>query len=275
MPRQSVSKDSCYNCGRHGHFSKNCPDPPKAKGYAVRLEDREAVLEETMNTSEHGSTCSNDNEEVAITDEPDIPPEDDAGLLIDQYSPEMGDNWYQFSDEGTSIIGSRAVRVLSLEAEDEVNVCVARASKPGISKPQVVESNRAQYKVGPGPQPNQNKCLQRCIEISMPVIGLVAHILFDGGSNTNMVSPEFATVAKIPVIELQEQMTLQLAVTGSHSKINYGAWAQVELGSISPRVYFNMANIDGYNVILGTPFMWEHGILPIFQDEGWIMKDGQ
>ena len=105
--------------------------------------------------------------------------------------------------------------------------------------------------------------------------GLSARVLLDGGSNTNMVSPEFATVAKIPAIELQEQMTLQLAVTGSRSKINYGAWATVDFGPITPQVYFDIANIDGYDVILGTPFMWEHGISPIFQDDGWIMKDGQ
>lgn len=100
-------------------------------------------------------------------------------------------------------------------------------------------------------------------------------MLLDGGSNMNMVSPEFATMANIPVIELQEQMTLQLTVTGLCSKINYGAWAQVKFGSINPKVYFDIANIDRYDVILGTPFMWEHTILPIFKDEGWIMKDGQ
>ena len=101
--------------------------------------------------------------------------------------------------------------------------------------------------------------------------GLIAHVLLDGGSNTNMVSPEFATIAKIPAIELQEQMMLQLAVNGSRSKINYGAWATVDFGPIAPQVYFNITNIDGYDIILGTPFMWEHRISPIFQDDGWVM----
>jgi hypothetical protein len=107
------------------------------------------------------------------------------------------------------------------------------------------------------------------------VNGLRACILLDGGSNTNMVSPEFATVAKIPTIKLQDQMTLQLAVTGSQSKINYRAWATVDFGPINPKVYFDIANIDGYDIILGTPFMWEHGILLIFQGEGWLMRNGQ
>ena len=68
---------------------------------------------------------------------------------------------------------------------------------------------------------------------------------------------------------------LQLAVNGSCLKINYGAWATVDFGPIAPQVYFNIANIDGYDIILGTRFMWEHRISPIFQDDGWVMKDGQ
>src|SRR5258706_6149084 len=74
-------------------------------------------------------------------------------------------------------------------------------------------------------------------------------VLVDGGSNTNMISPEFATVAKTPAIELQEQMTLQLAVTGSRSKINYGTWVPVKFGPINADIYFDITNIKGYNAI--------------------------
>jgi hypothetical protein len=90
-----------------------------------------------------------------------------------------------------------------------------------------------------------------------------------------MLSPEFATVAKVTAIELQEQMTLQLAVTGSRSKINYGTWVPVEFGPIQANTYFDIANIDGYDAILGTPFLWEHGVSPIYNDNGWVMKDGE
>ncbi len=117
--------------------------------------------------------------------------------------------------------------------------------------------------------------MQRCIEVTVLINGLPARVLLDGGSNTNMISPEFATVAKAPATELQEQMTLQLAVTGSHLKINYGAWVPMEFGPIHAEVYFDIANIEGYNAILGTPFLWEHGVSPIYDDDGWVMRDGK
>jgi len=174
-----------------------------------------------------------------------------------------------------STVKTGAEKVGESPKKQGLNSHAVKASKPDGQKPKVVESNRARHKVGPGPQPTHEKRLQKCIEVSIPVNGLSAWVLLDGGSNMNMVSPEFATVAKIPAIELQEQTTLQLAVTGSRSKINYGAWAEVNFGPITPKVYFDIVNVDGYDVILGTPFMREHGVSLIFQEEGWVMKDGQ
>ena len=109
----------------------------------------------------------------------------------------------------------------------------------------------------------------------VPINGLLACVLLDGGSNTNMISPEFATIAKAPAIELQEQMMLQLAVMGSHSKINYGTWVPVEFGPIKVKVYFNIVNIEGYDVILGTLFLWEYEVSPIYDDNGWVMRGGK
>jgi len=90
-----------------------------------------------------------------------------------------------------------------------------------------------------------------------------------------MISPEFTTVAKAPAIKLQEQMMLQLAVTGSRLKINYGTWVPMEFGPIHAEVYFDIVNIEGYDAILGTPFLWEHGVSPIYDDDGWVMRDGK
>jgi hypothetical protein len=90
------------------------------------------------------------------------------------------------------------------------------------------------------------------------------------------VSPDFARVAGLKPLELTQQVGLSLAVKGSSSKLNYGTWAKVNLSPIrSANTYFDIINIDRYNVILGTPFLWKHSVSPIFEDGGYIQHKGR
>jgi hypothetical protein len=80
--------------------------------------------------------------------------------------------------------------------------------------------------------------------------GLPVRVLLDVESNTNTLSPKFAAVAKVWAIELHEQMVFQLAVTGSGSKVNHGTWVPMEFGPVKAFTYFDIANTNGYDVIL-------------------------
>jgi hypothetical protein len=57
-------------------------------------------------------------------------------------------------------LASRAVRVVPSLPDNEIIAHATKASKPTETKLKVVESNRACYKVGSGPQPTCDKCLQ-------------------------------------------------------------------------------------------------------------------
>ena len=273
---EGTSNRNCYNYGRSGHFVKECLCPACAKGYTTRIDESDGesppVVPETTEEEPPPSDVKNQSPQA----EPDnVSNHDDghAGATGDQYTT-LGDNdRYPFlSDEGSQII-PQVVRVIPSVQEDLIGAHAAKASKAEVFKPKAVGCNCAHYKIGAGEQPSHNSQLQRCIEVLVPVNGLKACVLLDGGSITNMLSPVFTTVVKIPAIELQEQTTLQLATTGSRSMINYGAWADIEIGPIAPHMYFYIANIDGYDAIWGTPFMWEHRVLSIFKGDGWIMKD--
>jgi hypothetical protein len=85
------------------------------------------------------------------------------------------------------------------------------------------------------------------------------------------VSPEFVQVTRLKAIELEEQMALQLTLSSSRSKINYGIWAHMEVDALKEHRYFDVSNVDDYDVILGTLFMWMNGISLIFEDGGWVM----
>ncbi|KAF8147095.1 hypothetical protein K438DRAFT_1461246, partial [Mycena galopus ATCC 62051] len=102
------------------------------------------------------------------------------------------------------------------------------------------------------------------LSAQLDVNGTLAYMLFDSGSNIDSITPEFARATKCKPIVLDEQVTLQLGCVGSRSKINYGTRPPVNFGGILGHVYFDQANLDRYDGVIGTPFMNKHGIVPDF-----------
>jgi hypothetical protein len=84
--------------------------------------------------------------------------------------------------------------------------------------------------------------------------------LFDTGSTTDSVTPEFAFATKAKTFKLEEQVILQLGCVGSRSKISYGTRVPIGFGGIEDKVYFDLVNIDRYDCIIGTPFMNTHKV---------------
>jgi predicted aspartyl protease len=95
--------------------------------------------------------------------------------------------------------------------------------------------------------------------VLIKINGLEAYALLDSGSTTISVTHDFARVAKLSVLQLENPVALQLGTVGSRSMINYGTKAQIELGPIKENdAYLDVVNIDRYDMIIGTPFMRKH-----------------
>jgi hypothetical protein len=100
-----------------------------------------------------------------------------------------------------------------------------------------------------------------CLTGKLDIGGSKAYILFDTGSNTNLLTPEYARATGCKVFKLDEQVTLQLGCVGSKSRINYGARTPVNFGGIKGFSYFDLVNLDRYDGIIGTPFMVKHWLV--------------
>ena len=91
--------------------------------------------------------------------------------------------------------------------------------------------------------------------------GHQALTLFDSGSTSDSIAPEFARVTNLNVYPLSNLVNLQLGTVRSHSRINYGAFTSVKYASISAKKeYVDVVNIDRYDAVLGTVFMRKYGI---------------
>ena len=85
-----------------------------------------------------------------------------------------------------------------------------------------------------------------------------------------MISPDYVRATGIPTFKLESPVGLQPACMGSKSTINYGAKSSIVFGNKHVEEYFDVANINHYDVILGTPFLWRLRITLDFTGQGII-----
>ena len=74
----------------------------------------------------------------------------------------------------------------------------------------------------------------------------------------------------IRTFKLEQPVGLQLACVGSKSMINYGANSTIVFNDKHIEEYFDVANINYYDVILGMPFLWWLSITLDFTGQGAI-----
>ena len=74
------------------------------------------------------------------------------------------------------------------------------------------------------------------------------------------------------ILRLEKPATLQLGCSGSRLKINFATIAVVEFGLTTAKNYLDIANLDKYDCILGTPFLRKHGISLDFQFQDIVIR---
>ena len=84
--------------------------------------------------------------------------------------------------------------------------------------------------------------------------------LLDTGSMADFLSTTIVDQLKLPRETYEKPLSVQLAVHGSRSKINCGTTVRFQYQTIDCDRRFDVANLDNYDAILGTPFMYQHQV---------------
>ncbi len=102
--------------------------------------------------------------------------------------------------------------------------------------------------------------------------GLDAIALWDSGSTSTVMSPTFTDISKVLVSRLSNPVVLQLGTVGSRAKINFSTTTTVRTTGFAGKEYFNMVNINKYDVIIGTPFMHRNKVILDFKKKCIIVN---
>ena len=99
------------------------------------------------------------------------------------------------------------------------------------------------------------------IVVVVNINGHPARALLDSGSLADFMSTTLAEQLNVKLFELAKPLTVQLAVQGSRSKINFGTTVNFQYQGINCERQLDIANLQNYDLILGTPFLFQHQVM--------------
>ncbi|KZP07979.1 hypothetical protein FIBSPDRAFT_686318, partial [Athelia psychrophila] len=106
-----------------------------------------------------------------------------------------------------------------------------------------------------------NRVCPRPIEVVVLINGQSCRALLDSGSLSDFMSTTICDQLRVHKENLEKSIPLQLACAGSSSKIHARATANLEYQGINEERVFDVCNLESYDLILGTPFMFQHQLL--------------
>jgi hypothetical protein len=191
-------------------------------------------------------------------------------LIANEWEPEEAQ--YQFDDEedvtddNTVTYRTSAIRV----TPDNVAITKVMAVRSKTAAPnsaaEPMYHHRSKHRMRPDRPRHENHTLSGYWEIN----GVKAHCLLDSGSKGVLLSPEFTCATGMKTFSLEQPIALQLSCISSRSTINYGMNTTIRFGSKLYDKYFDIANVEYYNAILGTLFLRKLGITLDFTSPGAV-----
>src|SRR6266705_1299691 len=112
---------------------------------------------------------------------------------------------------------------------------------------------------------NRMPSAKRMLTAHVKIAGVKAYMLFDSGAETDAISLDYIWAVHIPILQLENPVLLQMGTKGTCSQIIYGTNVDVEINSHVQKHYFDVVNIDKYDVILGAPWLNENKALLDFE----------
>jgi hypothetical protein len=107
---------------------------------------------------------------------------------------------------------------------------------------------------------DRDRVLLRQIIVEAMVNDQAVRVLMDTGSMMNFISTKVMDQLKIKTEVLVKPVPLYMAVSGSRSVVNQSATVNFKYQDIDCKRNFNARNLNAYDVVLGTPFLFQHKV---------------
>src|SRR6202034_892579 len=105
------------------------------------------------------------------------------------------------------------------------------------------------------------RLIPKPVVIVVKIDGKPARALLDSGSLADFMSTTLVDQLKLTSKILAKPIAVQLAVSGSRTRVNRFVETEIAYQGISETRHFDIINLDNYDLILGTPFFYQHKVV--------------
>ncbi|KAG8922141.1 hypothetical protein FRC02_012117 [Tulasnella sp. 418] len=244
----------CFKCGKKGHYAKNCTGAP-TRAYLLQMGE---VSEEDPDESQEEDPPEKEDPEVYAMEGQF--PEEDEESGDDEIDASGFGYWYD-----PEITASYAIRVTRDDSESTPVQSMALKARAPPTAGELLFIGNASRRVPK--QPTREHRAQTPITALISVGKIKAYALLDSGSNTDIIAGHFVDAAGLKTFPLEKPLKLQMACTGSKAALSRGIYLDLKGPGIDETRFFDVANIEGYDMILGTPFLKKHSALLNFSKD--------
>jgi Retroviral aspartyl protease len=111
-------------------------------------------------------------------------------------------------------------------------------------------------------KPKDFRCIvPRVTIVECHINGHAARALLDSGSLSDFISTTLVDQLKLKAEHLAKPITCQMAATGSRTMITSSVEPVFAYQGIEELWRFDVINLENHDVILGTPFLWQHKVI--------------
>jgi hypothetical protein len=268
------SNVTCFQCGQTGHMRNYCPqlrNKPRVAG--VRF-DEELIEYDSPANGEDEPVEPHEEEETdgfQFDQDPHTDWYDDQSYPLEEVpQDEPEDTHYSVGGVRYPNYEYRRGSLFAVVGQATPPIKVSAASTKELAEPMYDHRTRAKDQ----PRPPRGHPSNEVFTVYMSVGGELAYCLLDCGCEGVLVAADYARAVHLPMKRLAKPVTLQLACQGSKSMINHGVVTQTDVAGKITDEYFDVANVDYYDVILGTPFLRRFQVKLDFTGNGEIIIGG-
>jgi hypothetical protein len=105
------------------------------------------------------------------------------------------------------------------------------------------------------------RVIPKTMVVTTYVNGQPVRTLLDPGSEADFISTTLVDQLKVERDILAKPLRIRMAIKGSLAKTNYLATVTLQYQEINEQRRLDVSNVDGYDLVLGMPFLWQHSVM--------------